>query len=229
MDLSPRLREHEWAGGPVVDAVIASCGHADETVFPLIEQLLDEGVWVTLMDNRGTFNTDKLPGSVLYRECVGWNVHQAWNYGMDVALQRRADWCCVLNDDIKLAPGAIKLAALTLRQRPDVWLAGFDYVGHEKVRLRDAIGTFRQGGIGGFAYMIRPEVELRYDERFNWWGGDDDLIWTCLHRGGRAVVVEGANVQHPEGGNTSGRHFPELMEGVGRDRELLMEKWSKAW
>lgn len=212
----------------VIYAAIASIGHADETVFPLIEQLIDEGVWVTVVDNKGTFNTDALNDRAMYSQTFG-NVHQAWNSGINLAEVFGADWCCVLNDDIVLDPGAPALAAHILRARPDVWIAGFDYEGHEDFKLRDATGSFREHGIGGFAYMIRPNVGLRYDERFNWWGGDDDLVWSCLAAGGKAVVVEGANVSHPAGGNTSGRHYPELMEGVGTDRALLIEKWGKSW
>jgi hypothetical protein len=203
-------------------------GHADETVFPLIEQLLDEGIWVTLIDNRGTFPTDELDDRVLYYELTTFNIHEVWNLGMDIAQEHGAEWCCILNDDITLARGAPALAAKVCAD-PSIWIAGFDYQGHEVVKLRDAVGSYRQGGIGGFAYMIRLESGLRYDERFNWWGGDDDLVWTCLQRGGRAVVVEGANVVHPEGGNTTGRHYPELMSGVAEDWQLLMDKWGRSW
>jgi hypothetical protein len=212
----------------VVDAVIGSVGHCDETVFPLIEQLLDEGIWVTLIDNRGTFPTDELDDRVFYFEMPQNNIHQVWNRGMDVALEHGADWCCILNDDITLAVGAPALAAKVCVDE-DIWIAGFDYEGHEDVKLREAGGSYRDHGVGGFAYMIRPGVGLRYDERFNWWGGDDDLVWTCLQRGGRAVVVEGANVQHPDGGNTTGQHYPELMAGVSEDWQLLMDKWGKGW
>lgn len=212
---------------PIIDAVIASCGHADETLIPLCEQLEEEGVWVTVVDNRGTLDPEILPGPVMYRNCEGLNVHQAWNLGIDIAGERDADWCCVLNDDIRLMLGAPRIAASVCP--PEVWIAGFDYDGHEDFKLRDAVGAFRQGGVGGFAYMIRPHIGLRYDPRFTWWGGDDDLVWECLRRGGRAVVVEGANVIHPDGGNTSGRHYPDLLAGVGKDRELLMEKWGTAW
>jgi len=213
----------------VVDAVIGSVGHADETVFPLIDELLAEGIWVTLIDNRGTFPTDELDDRVLYYEMPGANIHQVWNRGMDVAEARGADWCCVLNDDITLEPyGPFRIAEL-LADRPDVWIAGFDYEEHEREVIREVGGSFREHGVGGFAYMIRPNVGLRYDERFNWWGGDDDLVWTCLDRGAKAVVVEGVHVQHPDGGNTTGRHYPELMGGVSADWELLMEKWGKSW
>lgn len=212
----------------VIHAVIASIGHADETVFPLIETLHDEGVRVTVVDNRGTFPIDELSDQVLYCECPFANVYAAWNLGINVAEHHKADWCVVLNDDITLAPGAVSLAASRCED-PGIWIAGFDYEGRKVVRLREAVGSYRQHGVGGFAFMVRPNVGLRYDERFTWWGGDDDLVWTCLDRGGRAVVVEGAKVWHHDGGNKSGRHYPELADGIEADRDLLIAKWAKAW
>jgi len=211
-----------------IHAVIASIGHADETVFPLIDELVAEDVKVTLVDNRGTFNTDELDDQVLYAQVFG-GVYQAWNLGIEIALQHDADWCCVLNDDIVLEPYGPHRIAEMLKDRPDVWIAGFDYERHKFEKLREVEGTYRQHGVGGFAFMIRPEVGLRYDTRFNWWGGDDDLVWTCLERGGKAVVVEGVHVQHPDGGNTSGRHYPDLIAGIAADRELLLEKHGKCW
>jgi hypothetical protein len=210
-----------------IAAVIGSVGHSNETLIPLVEQLDEEGILVAVLDNRGTLNRHDLPIWVDYANVEGMNIHQVWNRGMNIAQLAGADWCCVLNDDITLDPGAPRIAAAACPE--DVWIAGFDYEGHEDLKLRDAGGSYRLHGVGGFAFMIRPEVGLRYDSRFQWWGGDDDLIWECLARGGRAVVVEGANVSHPDGGNTSGRFYPELMEKVGADRELLMEKWNKAW
>lgn len=215
----------------LVHAVIGSVGHADETVFPLIEMLAEEGVYVTVIDNRGTFPTDLLDDTITtYFAAPGLNIHQVWNLGMDLAESQGAEWCCILNDDITLQRGAVELVMKMVGHQEDVWIAGFDYEGHEVVKVRRAVGSYREHGVGGFAYMIRPDVlGLRYDERFNWWGGDDDLIWTCLKMGGRAVVVEGANVSHPPGGNTTGRHYPELAEGIKEDYDLIRAKWGKSW
>lgn len=212
----------------VIEAVIASIGHADETVFPLIGQLLDEGVGVTVVDNKGTFNTDELPQEAGYVWCDG-NVYEAWNRGIELAAFEGADWVAILNDDITLAPRACTGVAETLNDRKDVWLAGFDYEYHDQFGLRLAKGSFREHGIGGFGFMLRLSSGLRFDPRFNWWGGDDDLVYTCLFLGGKAVVVEGVHISHPPSGGTSSQHYPELMEGIGEDRALLRSKWGKSW
>lgn len=214
----------------VIEAVIASIGHADETVFPLIDQLLDEGVGVTVVDNKGTFNTDELPQEAGYLWAANdQNVFQAWNMGIEMAAFEGADWVAILNDDITLEPLACHMVATTLLGRKDVWIAGFDYERHSMVGLRDAKGSYREHGIGGFGFMLRLSSGLRFDPRFNWWGGDDDLVYTCLFLGGKAVVVEGVHISHPSGGGTSSRHYPELMEGTGEDRALLRSKWGKSW
>jgi hypothetical protein len=211
-----------------ISAVICSVGHANDTLVPLVRQLEEEGIWTTVIDNRGTLDPGILPGGATYIYKGDWNVYEGWNFGMELAEEHLSEWCCVLNDDVILAPGAPHLVK-TVCADPAIWLAGFDYNGHAQVKVRDVVGSYREHGIGGFAFMAQTGTGLRYDPRFTWWGGDDDLVWSCLARGARAVVVEGANVQHPDGGNTSGRHYPDLLQGVAADRALLMEKWGRAW
>lgn len=212
----------------VISAVIASCGKTNETLIPLTETLLEDGVEVLVVDNRGELDSSILDDRVLYLHIEG-TVFQSWNVGIDTAKAKRHDWVAILNDDIVLEYSACSRVAETLKARPDVWIAGFDYEHHKRLGLREAVGSFREHGIGGFAFMLRPESGLAFDPLFNWWGGDDDLVYTCRFMGGKAMVVEGVHVQHPPGGGTTSQHYPEVMAELGSDRLLLQAKWGKSW
>jgi len=212
-----------------VAAVIPSIGLSPH-LGALVEALAVEGIHPWVISNRQRLDGVSARATVLHLPGAG--LYHVWNFGLDLAVDAGAAWCAVLNDDVILSPGAIRRAVDAADVDPGVWIAGLDYEGvdggPDGVRLRPAVGSYHTHGVGGFAFCIRPDVDVRCDESFEWWGGDDDLIWTVLDKGGRAVVVEGARVSHPCP-ETSAVHFPELEAAKGRDRERLAAKWGRAW
>lgn len=224
---------------PATVAVIGSVGHADDTLYELVGTLLLDHIPPLVLDNRGTLNRAALQAAyptVVIRECPDMNIHQVWNFGMDYAAGYGAGWAAILNDDVQLAPYAIQDALILVEvddHRDEIVIVGLDCEDDdvaEYKHLRPAVGSFREHGVPGFAYLIRLDAQLRYDDRFQWWGGDDDLVWRALARSPHAAkVAVGCRVSHPAGGNTSGRHYPELGQAIAADRELLLAKWGKAW
>jgi hypothetical protein len=218
-------------------AVIGSVGHSDDTLYDLIGILLLDNIPPLILDNRGTLDRARLQKTfpqALVRECPDMNIHQVWNFGMDYAAGYGAGWAAILNDDVRLMRGAIPVALDLVDMHPhsdEIVLVGLDsdHVSGTP-NLRPAVGSFREHGVPGFAYLIRLDAQLRYDDRFVWWGGDDDLVWRALTGSPHAAqVAEGCWVHHPAGGNTTGRHYPELGEAIAGDRQLLLDKWGKAW
>ena len=114
--------------------------------------------------------------------------------------------------------------ASILADHPDVAIAGFDYEHHTKVRLRDAIGSWRMRGVAGMAFVVRPNLVADLDLDLIWWYGDCALIRRTLQNGHRVVVVEGIDVACPEWEMTM-RHYPELEEAKERDRHLWYERY----
>lgn len=73
----------------------------------------------------------------------------------------------------------------------------------------------------GWAFMLRGELKLRADERFQWWWGDTDLDWQARESGG-LVIIPGypvANLYANQ--STQG----ELLEQTARDRLAFVKKW----
>lgn len=239
------------AADRTVGTVIASVGHCDDTLHPLVRYMAELGP-VVVLDNRGTLDVAALRAAVpphcsdnlfTYRSAGALGVHRAgrpetihsiWNWGMDRLNDYGCAWALIVNDDLTIHPHAVTRAidmvtSPHLGDYDDVALLGLDWEHHPKFNLRPAVGSYREHGIPGFCFLNRLRFGYRYDERFVWWGGDDDLIWTVLKDGRRAMVAEGCWIDHPPNGNTSGRHYPELMAAIAGDRKLLLRKWGKAW
>ena len=102
---------------------------------------------------------------------------------------------------------------------------------YDERRLRGVeyvASTFKNGGLAGFAFMVRGEVfdHLAFDERFSWWYGEDDFVAAITAAGGRAGVVGEARVEHVRGGSQTIRYTPEVLAAIERDRRRMWAKWA---
>lgn len=168
-------------------------------------------------------------GADLHSFVLGLGLYEVWNLGIAWGAEAGFDLLCVLNDDIDLHPGAVAILAGLVEARPDVWLAGFDHLCFAgPAQLHEVTGTYRDGGIGGFAFTVRPQLVPFVDTSFEWWGGDDDLVFATRQAGGVCALALGAHVGHPQP-ETSAQHYPELLAAKDRDRDRLVAKWGTSW
>jgi hypothetical protein len=130
---------------------------------PLVDQLEEEGVDVF----------------VLHSEDYDHQIHRMWNTGVDRAREIGATEIAILNDDIILLPGTIPLMVAILRSEPTL---GIVYP-HQGAPLEAGLptewkveltaGSARVGAMTGFCFMFKAEIDLRFDEAYHWWYGDD--------------------------------------------------------
>lgn len=164
-------------------------------------------------------------------------IYRTWNVAMEMARAAHADFVCALNDDLEIdayPPLIARMAeAMTTHS---LHLASPHYGGDvhspgAEVHLFDGSrspGTWRNDGIAGFAWMARAAVAARVDERFGWWGGDDDLVNTMHAEGYRIGQVQSVAVRHHP--STTANASPWITdEVIAADRELLLSKWGEAW
>jgi hypothetical protein len=143
----------------------------------------------------------------------------------------------VFNDDIVLGPNVVYKLTLALDAESDITLAGYGIHlgdGNKPIstRHRDVTGTYREGGINGCAWVLRirstdtwvPQI----DERFEWWGGDDDLVYQLVAANRRCVLFPGMWVKHPNP-SLSINTVPDLADAIERDRLRLLARWGRAW
>lgn len=169
-----------------------------------------------------------------YERLPGLGLYAIWNRGMAIAQNDKPGpaIAVILNDDIEIPSGTIRLLINTLKANPSIAVLGADYkTPHldplDEPTINYCRGTYRSGGIGGFAFACRADL-CRVDEQFEWWGGDDDLVNSAVQAGFRTAVLLGAPVRHPEP-ETSAVKFPELNEAKDRDRARMLAKWGETW
>lgn len=220
-------------------AVVPTCGASNETLLKLCKVLNDDGAeTVLILNNMSPEAEFSLEASIAWYPRVrvmrwvdDFNIYAAWNWGIDEARSSGKDTVMILNDDIEIGRGSVKLVHDTLMAHPNHGAVGWDYTTARPTsdfRNGEYVsGTYRKGGIGGFAFGVRSD-SLLIDERFTWWGGDDDLLNKIERRmGRRCMILRGLGVVHHTSTSTLAR--PEVLANVGNDRTLMLETWGESW
>lgn len=175
---------------------------------------------VRTLDSR--FTTVDAPGDTIY---------EMWGRGLGLARAHDADHVAILNNDLVLAPGTLQALSGALDRHPDLWVTYPDYdrrvaQGVGETALRRTSGTYRHGGMCGYAFMLNVAHitwEPLIDPHLTWWAGDDDLAFEIEERGGGQGRVVGLPVDHL-GGATSAVH-PQ--PSAGADLEYVIAKWGR--
>jgi GT2 family glycosyltransferase len=193
-------------------AVIAT-HNRHELVRDLTIRLSHDEVLPVLVDNASTPPVTDFQGVKLTDPEQPPNLSRLWNLGLAEACRLSADSeefaIAVLNDDLRIYPGFVRELA--------------DGLGTEAAATHPA-------GFVGCAYVLRGSLvrtgRLRFDERFRWWYGDNDLEWQARKLGGLRTVELRGVLQHLYP-NASTKARPELREQAERDRQAFVEKWGK--
>ncbi len=164
-----------------------------------------------------------------------WN--EAWRDALLAGQAGAPVELAVLNNDIDVPPGFLGHLAQALRRAPDdVWITYPDWrrVPADGVALTGELtrtrGTWRRGGMSGFAFMLKPEKHHEagwpfIDERFRWLCGDGDLVQQMERRGACAARVDGLPVRHVHRATSAnGRNAWTVLAGQ-RDLALSRAKY----
>lgn len=164
-----------------------------------------------------------------------WN--EAWRDALDAGRAGAPVELALLNNDIEVLPGFLGHLAQALRRAPDdVWITYPDWrrMPEDGLALSGTLtptrGTWRQGGMSGFAFMLKPEKHLEagwpfIDERFRWLCGDGDLVQQMQRLGATAARVDGLPVRHlHRATSTNGRNTWTALAGQ-RDLALSRAKY----
>jgi GT2 family glycosyltransferase len=153
---------------------------------------------------------------------------EKWNLGWNHAKAHKQDKFNVLflNNDIILGPRCITELAKALRGNgPKVGLTFPDMQGLLKP---GTTGTFISHGyaqqtITGYAFMVRGELDMRFDEQFEWWYADTDIEWQMRERGLECRAVADAKLQHLHPAESS--MVPERAKLAREDEVRFARKW----
>lgn len=157
-----------------------------------------------------------IPVSILGAE--DQTIYQMWNRSWKIAkTYYQFPNLFIVNDDVAMIPNTVTALATILRSTPDLGVICPNYTRP----LSDGIGnndieyvtiTHGQGGLAGFAFMLRAELDIQYiDEKFSWWYGDDDFLKQVNLAGYKAAMAKQIPIYH-----VGARSSSKLLEdGIG--------------
>lgn len=156
----------------------------------------------------------------------GMGIYAMWNLGWRIALERHPVVnVAILNDDIRILPGSLRLMARALRS--ESWL-GCVYP-DRSVRLdRGLPGRWRLTAhrdpidpreMTGYCFMFKGELPLPpFDEGYEWWYGDTQFDESVKLAGYAVAQVDGLPIEHESDTEANGwARRPDLREAVERD------------
>ncbi len=162
----------------------------------------------------------------------GWSIYEMWNEAIERGIEY--DAVIILNNDVTLSADCITLLAEAL-QNDAVGLAAPFYQDRED-KGRDEVvhGTLRTFGWWGAAFGVKTQTLKDHavppiDERFKWWGGDDDLAEQINKAGLEQRLITGTSFVHLGGGSQTGNTLPWIEEAKAGDKALYASKYGKAW
>ena len=197
---------------------------------------LDKNAFVHLFDNGSDPPLDVAAegtAGTWTHDAEGWQLHRMWNAGLDAAAEHAKNkgfdkWnVAILNNDIEVPPGFLAGLEGGLRADDNNWVSYPNYHGAE-IPAGKAVATQGQGGDGrtlsGWAFMLRGESGLRFDEQFAWWYGDSDIQKQVEAAGKYVVCVGGVHCNHLHP-NESTMNDPVRIAQALEDEKKFAAKW----
>jgi hypothetical protein len=134
------------------------------------------------------------------------NIQRWWNRGIDVARTFGADYIAVLNDDLRLKNNPINKIAYAMKELNATLGYPLPYT----------------GAIPGYCWVLDVKSNIRADENFRWWYGDDDIRIKAALQGEIAYVPVEVEHIHPNHLTSTNE---ELMKLTKADQTYFEEKW----
>ena len=189
----------------MIAAVIPS-RYSPPELGPLVARLAADGVLVVVLPSHE----------------YGHAIYRMWNAGVALARAAGATEIAVLNDDVTLPPGALPFLARALRSEDGIGVVYPDVTWDgempQHVSLKATEGTWGAGGMTGFAFMFRAEIDVPFDEGFGWWYGDDAFERAVRAQGWRVCRVNGVGVRHVPNGSAT-KDWDRIAPLIAADRE----------
>lgn len=221
--------------GDLYRAVVIPTRDRHDLLADCINSVVDQVDTVFVIDNRSNPPIDPgpWPGRVVTVTAPmdPPNISTLWNIGLalaDAAARRvgAGQWdIAVLNSDVVVPAGWVEALSSAMRSTTAVLAYPDQHGGTRQILHTKAGPVDLRTRLTGYAFLMRGENALRFDESMQWWYSDDDIFWRGCEMGGALLVPELA-VEHrcPNG---SMYERPELQVQAGRDRETFIAKWGR--
>lgn len=162
----------------------------------------------------------------LYVDTRGLTLAQQWNKAILDAEQIDA-LLIISNDDIEIFGNIGKELAEVLISSDDIAIT------YPASKISDSIpketkGTYGDHGMRGDCFMIKPKLfkDMLVDERFTYWGLDDDIAQNATKNGYKQFRVYKCAMESDMEGTSSTEEFSWMLDSRSDDIKLLKNKWN---
>ena len=205
-----------------------------ELLADCVESLDGQVHTVIVVDNGSTPPVPLIPGLVsdlwiIRHDEYPPNISRLWNLGIDQAAKVAAikgwpKWnVLVVNDDIVAPPMLVESLSAAMRAEQAACAYPDQHDVGRRILNSRAEPVLTAERICGYTFMLRGEADIRADEDFVWWFGDDTIDWECRLAGG-SLLVPGVKVEH-RAPDVQTRADPVLAEQTNRDHKTWIAKW----
>lgn len=213
----------------------------------ILTQLKKQGGYTEIL----VYDNGSTDGTVTYLErqdvassfdAKGAGIYNIWNEGVKQAQRLAEGYPCniaILNNDLMLGNSFLERMAHALRSGPTSLVAvSGNYDGRTgPTEVLPTTGTFKNGGLAGFAFMVKGEAMGTtvpyFDEHYTWYFGDDDFVHSIEQAGGTVGIATPADFIHIGGGSQTSSNgtrerlgTKELRDSVDGDTAYYMSKWA---
>jgi hypothetical protein len=134
------------------------------------------------------------------------NIQRWWNRGINFAMSRGARYVALLNDDVELQDDPLNKIVKGMKETDSV--LGIPY---------PSIGA-----ICGYCMVIDLASNVRPDEGYRWWYGDNDIYLQAQQEG--TIVQVLSKVKHAEPNKLTSEN-PSLLQLTDADKVRFENKW----
>jgi hypothetical protein len=160
---------------------------------------------------------------------LGKSLYHGWNTAIEMARQANA-FLAVFNDDIRLLDlNSVSRISGLLSENPTYAIAGLNWQESPENTspgakpLRQVTGSYRNLGVGGFAWVCDPhKVELVPDD-FVWWFGDDHIFISAEKDGHLLGIANHIHVEHADSTTSGTQEW--INEAVNKDIDAFRRIW----
>lgn len=198
----------------------------------LLDLMCHDPAHVILIDNNSTpplMEDKSFVARAIIRRFAHRNIQAMWNEGWSIASEEsRGPYAIAfLNSDAMVTPETLVRMAEAL----DAMNAAVVSTDHCNIlREGEFLRKTSPGPVpwehvmSGYGFVVRGELQSRFDEQFVWWYGDNDFDWTARQEFGGSVILGGTRIDNrdPDGAQ---RTYPELHEQTRLDEATFINKW----
>jgi len=176
---------------------------------------------------------------------VGLSIYEMWNKVWDhIKLNNPFTPFNIafLNDDIELKPNTIMLLAHNLRgsyykdlavlspdinaswNKPEYWFNGManPFIDIEYTEI-----TAGAGGMTGYCFIVKGEIDFKFDENLRLYWGDDDLVKQMILKGYKVGKLLELPIKHHTSTTISQMNPAERVNIMEKDRAYFNQKYGE--